>query len=556
MKFRLLILLFFSIIIVFPQNNNDSTEIAATVGNHITTFKNYLNRYEDYLIATGLKDNMQARFAILNNMINENLLRYYDDNSGIYNNPEYIKEIGWVKKETILAYLKDQEVYAKITASEDELRQAYIRSKIDLSVRHLYASTEKEADNLYSLAKIGVSFEELAKQSFTDTILKNNGGYLGFIKWGETDPDFENVAYSLKIGEISKPVKTAQGYSIIKVENKIQDPFLTESGFVNMKHKLERAVKISKKIPSEAAYLKKIFNKSQLKFNYKAIVAVFDDLKKTDYNNVNNLEFNSSSGKIFKDCVQFKDKTYSQKEIEKKLFDVPKYNRDLLTDVTRLKDAVTGLIIQDFLLGIAHEKGYDTISYVLKTDKDLEDNIYLNYKKNEVYDLVPVSDSEIVKYYNDNIDFYKSEREMNVQEIVVGSDSLALALKISIEQGGDFGQFAEKYSLRKWSAAKKGVMGFSPVSVFGDLKDTLWDSPKGKVFGPIKFDNYFGIFRVLNKKEGVPVDISLVKSQITSNIQNIKGFPYMIKRLETLTKKTNVWFNADLIKNYNLNLTE
>ena len=47
----------------------------------------------------------------------------------VYNNPEYIKEIEWVKKETILAYLKDQEVYAKITASDDELRQAYIRSK-------------------------------------------------------------------------------------------------------------------------------------------------------------------------------------------------------------------------------------------------------------------------------------------------------------------------------------------------------------------------------------------------------------------------------------------
>ena len=556
MKYRLFIVVLFSVIVVFPKNNNDSTQIVATVGDHNTTFKNYLNRYEDYLIATGLKDNMQARFAILNNMINENLLRYYDDNSGIYNNPEYIKEIGWVKKETILAYLKDQEVYAKITASEDELRQAYIRSKTDISVRHLYASTEKEADNLYNLAKIGVSFEELAKQSFPDTTLKNNGGYLGFIKWGETDPDFENVAYSLKIGEISKPVKTAQGYSIIKVENKIQDPFLTQNGFVNMRHKLERAVKISKKIPSEAAYLKKIFNNSQLKFNDKAIVAVFDDLKKTNYNNVNNLEFNNSSGKIFRDCVKFKDKTYSQKEIEKKLFDVPKYNRDLLTDVARLKDAVTGLIMQDVLLGIAHEKGYDTISYMLKTDNDLEDNIYLNYKKNEIYDLVSVSDSEIVKYYNDNIEFYKSEREMNVQEIIVGNDSLALTLKNKIESGNDFGQLAEIYSVRKWSAAKKGVMGLSPVSVFGDMKDTLWDSPLGKVLGPVKFDNYFGIFSVLEKKNGVPVDIGLVKKQITYNIQNIKGFPFMVKRLEALAKKTIVKFDADLIKNYKFNLAE
>jgi parvulin-like peptidyl-prolyl isomerase len=556
MKFRFLILALFSVIVVFPQNNKDTTQIVATVGNQNTTFKNYLDRYEDYLIWTGVQDNMQARYAILNNMINEILLRNYDDNSKVYNDPEYIKEIEWARKETTLAFLKDQEVYAKITATEDELRQAYKRSKTKVAVRHLFAATKKEADNLYNLLKIGVSFDELAKQTFTDTLLKNNGGYLGFINWGETDPDFENVAYSLKIGEISKPVKTAQGYSIIKVEDKIQDPFITEDGFVNMKHKLERAVRISKKIPYEAAYLKNVFDQTDVKFNDKALIAVLDDLKKTNYDDINNLELNNTSGTVYKDCVKFKHKVYSQREIEKKIFEVPKYNRDLITDIKRIKDAVIGLIMQDVLLGIAKEKGYDTTSYVLDAGSKLANNIYLNYKRNEILDIVPVADSEIVKYYNDNIGFYTSEREMNVQEIVVPNDSLALILKNKIESGGDFGQLAEKYSVRKWSAVNKGVMGLSPVSVFGDMKDTLWDSPVGKIFGPVKFENYLGIFRVLEKKDGLPVDIASVKQQIITNIKNEKGFPYMIKKLEVLAKKTTVWFNDDLIKNYNIKLSE
>ena len=357
MKFRFLILTLFSVIVVFPQNNKDTSQIVATVGNQNTTFKNYLDRYEDYLIWTGVQDNMQARYAILNNMINEILLRNYDDNSKVYNNPEYIKEIHWAKNQTILSFLKDREVYAKITASDDDLREAYKRSKTKVAVRHLYAATEKEADNLYNLLKIGISFDELAKQTFYGHSLKNNGGYLGFINWGETDPDFENVAYSLKIGEISQPVKTAQGYSIIKVEDKIQDPFLTEDGFVNMKHKLERAVRISKKIPYEAAYLKKVFDQTLVKFNDNAIIAVLDDLKKMNYNDLGNLELNNTSGKIYKDCVKFKDKVYSQREIEKKILEVPKYNRDLLTGVKLLKNAIIGLIMQDVLLGIAKEKG-------------------------------------------------------------------------------------------------------------------------------------------------------------------------------------------------------
>ena len=38
--------------------------------------------------------------------------------------------------------------------------------------------------------------------------------------------------------------------------------------------------------------------------------------------------------------------------------------------------------------------------------------------------------------------------------------------------------------------------------------------------------------------------------QITYNIQNIKGFPFMEKRLESLAKKTTVKVNTDLVKNY------
>jgi len=71
-----------------------------------------------------------------------------------------------------------------------------------------------------------------------------------------------------------------------------------------------------------------------------------------------------------------------------------------------------------------------------------------------------------------------------------------------------------------------------------------------------QFENYFGIFRVLDKKDGLPIDIGLVKSRIIANIKNGKGFPYMKKKLEALAKKTTVWFNDDLIKNYNIKLSE
>ena len=86
-----------------------------------------------------------------------------------------------------------------------------------------------------------------------------------------------------------------------------------------MKHKLERAVKISKKIPSEAAYLTKYFDQTQIKFNDKALEAVLNDLQNMNYDASNYSESNNNTQKMYKDCVRYKDKVYSQEEIEKKI---------------------------------------------------------------------------------------------------------------------------------------------------------------------------------------------------------------------------------------------
>jgi hypothetical protein len=98
------------------------------------------------------------------------------------------------------------------------------------------------------------------------------------------------------------------------------------------------------------------------------------------------------------------------------------------------------------------------------------------------------------------------------------------------------------------------MMGLSPVSNFGELKDTLWKSDIGKVIGPLSFDKYYGIFRVLAKKDGEAIDINAVRPQIVKAIENEKGFPYMKERLENLSKLTTIKVDDDLVKNYTMNL--
>ena len=204
----------FLILVNLTGQSSDNVSIV-TVGQHKIYKDQFADRYIDYLLATGIKDNIVVREAILDNMINEILLYYYDDNEALFSDVEYKKELAWVEKQSVLAYLKDQEVYAKINVSEKEVRQAFARVNEKIAASHLYAPTLEEAENLYKLLEIGVDWDNIAAQVFTDSTLRNNGGYLGYFTWGDMDPAFEDAAYSLKIGEISKPIKTSNKGNII-----------------------------------------------------------------------------------------------------------------------------------------------------------------------------------------------------------------------------------------------------------------------------------------------------------------------------------------------------
>jgi len=63
----------------------------------------------------------------------------------------------------------------------------------------------------------GADWTAEAKQYSDDTGSKDKGGDLGVITKGEMVPEFETAVFSLKLNEISQPVKTQYGYHVIQV---------------------------------------------------------------------------------------------------------------------------------------------------------------------------------------------------------------------------------------------------------------------------------------------------------------------------------------------------
>jgi peptidyl-prolyl cis-trans isomerase D len=78
------------------------------------------------------------------------------------------------------------------------------------------------AEKVLDMAKSGKDFAELARTHSDDAGSAVKGGELGYFVRGTMVPDFENVAFDLKPGQISDIVETPLGYHIIKGEGYIK----------------------------------------------------------------------------------------------------------------------------------------------------------------------------------------------------------------------------------------------------------------------------------------------------------------------------------------------
>lgn len=113
-------------------------------------------------------------------------------------------------------------------------RQALLSAIMsDPSVQINTAAEKKAIEVLSQALASSTNFEALAKQYSDDESSVNTGGDLGWVSKGQLDSSWEPLIFSAATGTVIKQVvKSAYGYHIIKVEQKVTD---AKTGAVNVK---------------------------------------------------------------------------------------------------------------------------------------------------------------------------------------------------------------------------------------------------------------------------------------------------------------------------------
>jgi len=136
--------------------------------------------------------------------------------------PEVAEQVANLRRELMIRALVQDEIGNKLKVEEKDVEE-YFKAHPDefsgdtVHLRHIVVQNEDEAKDIKARLTKNESFDDLAKKHSQDSATAAKGGDLGFLSREQVLPEFARVAFSLKPGEVSDPVKTPFGFHVIKL---------------------------------------------------------------------------------------------------------------------------------------------------------------------------------------------------------------------------------------------------------------------------------------------------------------------------------------------------
>ena len=229
-----------AIIIVAMVTSSAKNETLATVdGKNITKENLYDALVKDYGAATLdtlISDKIieleseKQNIKVTDKEIQKELETLYAQYGGEEALTEQLKASGSTidaLKEDVVSYMETRKLIEPTIKITDKEISAYFEENKDsftqaeqVEASHILVKDKATAEEVLKKLNDGGDFAKLAKEYSTDTSNADNGGSLGYFGKGQMVTEFEDVAFKLKVNEISEPVKTEYGYHIIKVTGK------------------------------------------------------------------------------------------------------------------------------------------------------------------------------------------------------------------------------------------------------------------------------------------------------------------------------------------------
>ena len=160
----------------------------------------------------------------LDQVVDERLLAREARRLKVDRDPQVRRKLAAARDKIIGDALVEQVVNRAVT--DQAVRSLYAeqqklaRRSEELRVRQILLATPTEAAAVSKLAAAGGDFATLAQQRSTDTASRFNGGDLGYFSLDAMPEGYAAVLRSARPGAVVGPLKVADGWAVLKVEDR------------------------------------------------------------------------------------------------------------------------------------------------------------------------------------------------------------------------------------------------------------------------------------------------------------------------------------------------
>ncbi|HDQ25576.1 MAG TPA: hypothetical protein ENN43_02385 [bacterium] len=214
---------------VTPKIEKLDKDTVAIIGNYRLTrsryniITEYMKKRYDYKLTP------EQEREFIEFIVNKKLMALEARAAGYAEREEIKVKYNWDFDDIVSSAFYEDNVAKKSPVTTAQAKQYYDKNKedfVEMSARHILIKNKNMADNIHRrILSGGESFEELAKKYSDDETTKQSGGDLGYFSKGVMVKEFEDAAFALSRGEMSRPVKTIYGWHIIRANDRRQISF-------------------------------------------------------------------------------------------------------------------------------------------------------------------------------------------------------------------------------------------------------------------------------------------------------------------------------------------
>lgn len=492
----------------------DGAQLAlATVAGEAISADLFRARYVDYLRRTGVQDTPQMRLRVLEQLVANRLMVRGAEAEGIAAEAGYQFERERARRKLLVDAFVARAIYDTVRVAERDLAEMHVRINTTLRARHLYARTREEADRLYARVQAGETFEDLAREVFADTALANHGGSVGTFGFDEMDPAFEDAAFALRVGEVSAPVRTAQGYSIIQLQDRFTHPLLTEADFARRRKKLEGYVLQRKRTEARAAFLHRLAGALDVAFDEAAL----DRLLAQVTGRAVETDEAWLAGPLVSFTQDGRRRTWTVDTFREAAHYTDEAQRAQVRTRADLVDFVVGLVARHVVLDRARAARLDADpAFAAALDEAMEDYVVRRVYEQIAAETVVPEDSLRAAYEAHRAGLMEPER-VRVWEIMTDTKAEADRLK-ALLPGPSFEALARAHSVRPGADATGGDLGWLDRETLGVLADAVWEAPEGAVVGPLGVAGRYVLLKVGPRQAPRPMDYADARPHLQAQL--------------------------------------